>query len=67
MWPTFASIESELTFMTTTMALQGDQAVSPSATKLVLPITGGLSFEPASKKKRKHREEYNMLEYKDPS
>jgi hypothetical protein len=53
--------------MTTTMALQGDQAVSPSATKLVLPITGGLSFEPASKKKRKHREEYNMLEYKDPS
>jgi hypothetical protein len=35
------------------MASQGDQAMSPSATKLVFPITGGSSFEPANKKQKK--------------
>jgi hypothetical protein len=35
------------------MALQGDQAVAPSATKLVLPITGGSSAEPTNKKQKK--------------
>jgi hypothetical protein len=35
------------------MASQGDQATSPSATKLVLPITGGSSSELANKKKKK--------------
>jgi hypothetical protein len=35
------------------MASQGDQAVSPSATKLVLPITGGSSSEPGNKKQKK--------------
>jgi hypothetical protein len=48
-----APTSGELTSTTTTMALQGDQAASPSATKLVLPITGGSSFEPANKKKKK--------------
>jgi hypothetical protein len=32
------------------MASQSHQAASPSATKLVLPITRGSSFEPANKK-----------------
>jgi hypothetical protein len=35
------------------MASQGDRAASPSATKLVLPITGGSSSEPANKKQKK--------------
>jgi hypothetical protein len=35
------------------MALQGDQVVTPSATKLVLPITCGSSSEPANKKQKK--------------
>jgi hypothetical protein len=35
------------------MALQGDQATSPSAMKLVFPITGGSSSEPANKKQKK--------------
>jgi hypothetical protein len=35
------------------MASQGDQAESPSATKLVFPIIGGSSFEPANKKQKK--------------
>jgi hypothetical protein len=39
--------------MTTIMASQGDQVVIPSATKLVLPITCGSSFEPANKKQKK--------------
>jgi hypothetical protein len=34
------------------MASQGDQVVTPSATKLVLPITGGSSYEPANKKQK---------------
>jgi hypothetical protein len=32
------------------MALQGNQFETPSATKLVLSITGGSSSEPANKK-----------------
>jgi hypothetical protein len=39
--------------MTMTMPSQGDQAVSPLATKLVLPITGGSSSEQANKKQKK--------------
>jgi hypothetical protein len=35
------------------MALQGNQDVAPSATKLVLPITGGPSSEPTNKKQKK--------------
>jgi hypothetical protein len=35
------------------MASQGDQATSPLATKLVFPITGGPSTEPANKKQKK--------------
>jgi hypothetical protein len=35
------------------MASQGNQAAAPSATKLVLPITGGSSFEPSNKKQKK--------------
>jgi hypothetical protein len=35
------------------MASQGDQAMSPSATKLVLPIRGGSSSELANKKQKK--------------
>jgi hypothetical protein len=33
--------------------LYNNQAVAPSATKLVLPITGGSSSEPANKKQKK--------------
>jgi hypothetical protein len=36
-----------------TMASYNNQAVAPSARKLVLPITGGSSSEPANKKQRK--------------
>jgi hypothetical protein len=64
---TLVSTSGELTFTTTAMASQGDQAASPSATKLVLLTTGGSSFEPANKKQKKeaqHKKEYNMLEYK---
>jgi hypothetical protein len=35
------------------MASQGNQAVAPSATKLVLPIIGGSTSEPANKKQKK--------------
>jgi hypothetical protein len=35
------------------MASQGDQAASPLAMKLELPIIGGSSFEPANKKQKK--------------
>jgi hypothetical protein len=35
------------------MALYNNQAASPSVTKLVLPITGGSSSEPANKKQKK--------------
>jgi hypothetical protein len=49
MVPTFG----ELTSMATTMTSQGDLVVTPSATKLVLPITDGSSSEPANKKQKK--------------
>jgi hypothetical protein len=48
-----APTSGELTSTTTIMASQGDQVVIPSATKLVLPITGGSSSEPANKKQNK--------------
>jgi hypothetical protein len=48
-----APTSGELTSTTTTMASQGDQAASPSAMKLVLPITGDSSFERANKKQKK--------------
>jgi hypothetical protein len=35
------------------MASYNDQAVAPSVTKLVLPITGGSSSEPTNKKQKK--------------
>src|SRR6187455_1625904 len=35
------------------MASYNSQVVAPSATKLVLPITGGSSSEPANKKQKK--------------
>jgi hypothetical protein len=35
------------------MTSQVNQDVAPSATKLVLPITGGSSYEPANKKQKK--------------
>jgi hypothetical protein len=35
------------------MASFNNQVVAPSVTKLVLPITGGSSSEPASKKQKK--------------
>jgi hypothetical protein len=35
------------------MALQGNQAVAPSAMKLVPPITGDSSFEPVNMKQKK--------------
>jgi hypothetical protein len=43
----------ELTSTYATMASQSNQAVASSATKLVLPIIGGSSSEPANKKQKK--------------
>jgi hypothetical protein len=43
----------ELTSIVVTMASHNNQAVALSATKLVLPITGGSSSEPANKRKKK--------------
>jgi hypothetical protein len=43
----------ELTSTIATMASQDNQVVAPSATKLVLPITGGSSSKLANKKKKK--------------
>jgi hypothetical protein len=51
--PTLAPTSSELTSTVVTMALHNNQAVAPLATKLVLPITGGSSSEPANKKQNK--------------
>jgi hypothetical protein len=48
-----ALTSGELTSTTTIMALEGDQAASPSTEKLVLPIIGGSSSEPANKKQKK--------------
>jgi hypothetical protein len=50
---TLAPTSGELTSTAVTMASYNNKAVTPSATKLVLPITGGSSSEPASKKQRK--------------
>jgi hypothetical protein len=48
-----APTSGELTSTVETMASFNNQAVAPSVTKLVLPITGGSSSEPANKKKKK--------------
>jgi hypothetical protein len=51
--PTLAPTSGELTSTVATMASQNNQIVAPSAMKLVLPITGGSSSEPANKKQEK--------------
>jgi hypothetical protein len=43
----------ELTSTVVTMASYNNQVVAPSVTKLVLPIIGGSSSEPANKKQKK--------------
>jgi hypothetical protein len=48
-----APTSGELTSTVVTMASQRNQDVAPSGTKLVLPITGGSSSEPANKKQKK--------------
>jgi hypothetical protein len=53
-WPTLApTVGLKPASTTMTMASQIHQVAPPSATKLVLPITGGSSFEPANKKQKK--------------
>jgi hypothetical protein len=48
-----APTSGELTSTVVTMVSQNNQAVAPSATKLVLPIIGGSSSELANKKEKK--------------
>jgi hypothetical protein len=48
-----APTSGELTFTFELMASFNNQVVAPSATKLVLPITGGSSSELANKKQKK--------------
>jgi hypothetical protein len=48
-----APTSGELTSTIELMASFSNQVVAPSATKLVLPITGGSSVEPANKKQKK--------------
>jgi hypothetical protein len=48
-----APTSGELTSIVETMASFNNQAVAPSVTKLVLPITGGSSSEPTNKKQMK--------------
>jgi hypothetical protein len=48
-----APTSGELTSTIATMASQDNQAVAPSATKLVLPITCGTSSKPTNKKQKK--------------
>jgi hypothetical protein len=48
-----APTSGELTSTVATMAPHNSQAVAPSATKLVLPITGSSSSEPTNKKQKK--------------
>jgi hypothetical protein len=48
-----APTSGELTSTIVTMASYNDQVEAPSVTKLVLPITGGSSSEPANKKQKK--------------
>jgi hypothetical protein len=48
-------------FMTVTKSMESPQASSSNSKKLVLPITGGSSFELSNKNKgKKPREGYNM-------
>jgi type IV pilus biogenesis protein CpaD/CtpE len=51
--PTLAPTSGELTSTLELMASFNNQVVAPSATKLVLPIIGGSSSEPANKKQKK--------------
>ena len=48
-----APTSGELTSTFELMASFNNHVKAPSATKLVLPITGGLSLEPANKKQKK--------------
>jgi hypothetical protein len=48
-----APTSGELTSKVVTMVSHNNQAVAPSAAKLVLPITGDSSSEPANKKQKK--------------
>jgi hypothetical protein len=48
-----APTSGELTSTVVTMASYNNQVVASSVTKLVLPITGGSSSEPANKKQKK--------------
>jgi hypothetical protein len=50
--PTLAPTSGELTSIVVTMASH-NQTLAPSATKPVLPITGGSSFESGNKKQKK--------------
>jgi hypothetical protein len=50
------------------MASYNDQAIAPSVTKLVLPIIGGSSSEPANKKQKKEAQRrVQHVGCKDPS
>jgi hypothetical protein len=51
--PTLAPTSGELTSTFELMASFDNKLEAPSATKLVLPITGGSSSEPANKKQKK--------------
>jgi hypothetical protein len=61
-WPTLAPTYDELTSTAITMASQSNQVVASLATKLVFPITGGSSSEPANKKQKKeaHRRVHHV-------
>jgi hypothetical protein len=48
-----APTSGELTSTVELMASFNNQVIAPSTTKLVLPITGGSSSEPANKKQKK--------------
>jgi hypothetical protein len=48
-----APTSGELTSTVELMALLNNQVVAPSVMKLVLPIMGGSSLEPANKKQKK--------------
>ena len=51
-----APTSGELTSTVETMVSFNNQVVAPSVTKLVLPITGDSSSEPANKEKKKKAE-----------
>jgi hypothetical protein len=51
--PTLAPTFGELISTLELMASFNNQVIAPSATKLVLPITGGSSSEPTNKNKKK--------------